>query len=155
MKGSSSMVNLFGGSCSSSPSTTSQVIISSSSVVISVGVAFRDLCGTLFISISGFCIFGRFLLFLDFRFTICWASAAVECSLLDSLGTDSGKFSVETELSLAGVVRERVSVSKGETKVFRLLPGEVVVVVVGMGICNQDSLCIVGSIPDGEGSRLS
>ncbi|GFS91763.1 zinc finger protein [Trichonephila clavipes] len=74
-------------------------------------------------------------------------SAAVECSLLDSLGTDSCKFSVETELSLAGGVREGVSVSKGETKVFRLLPGEVV----GMGICNKDSLCIVGSIPDGEG----
>ncbi|GFX13653.1 hypothetical protein TNCV_1921661 [Trichonephila clavipes] len=59
MKGSSSMGNLSGGSCSSSPSST---------------------------------------------------RPAVECSLLDSLGTDSGKFSVETELSVAGVVRGEVNV---------------------------------------------
>ncbi|GFY08073.1 hypothetical protein TNCV_1354891 [Trichonephila clavipes] len=68
----------------------------------------------------------RFLLFLEFRFRNCWTSAALECSLLDVVGTDSGKFSVESELSLSGVVCERVSVSEGETEVFRLLPEKVV-----------------------------
>ncbi|GFX06680.1 hypothetical protein TNCV_382761 [Trichonephila clavipes] len=87
------------GSCSVPPPPRRNLLYPSSSVVISVGVAFRDLCGTFFISIFGFGIFERFLLFLDFRFTICWLQLYVECSLLDSLGTDSGKFSVETELN--------------------------------------------------------
>ncbi|GFT91761.1 hypothetical protein TNCV_3438091 [Trichonephila clavipes] len=60
----------------------------------------RSMWNPLFISISGFCTFGRFLLFLDFRFTNCWATAALECSLLDALVTDSvdeDDVKVETE----------------------------------------------------------
>ncbi|GFY35362.1 hypothetical protein TNCV_797111 [Trichonephila clavipes] len=73
------------------------VIISLSSFVISVGVAFLDLCGTLFIFDIWFLYFWALSSISGLSFTNCWASAALECSLLDSLWTDADKFSVETE----------------------------------------------------------
>ncbi|GFW00494.1 HTH_Tnp_Tc3_2 domain-containing protein [Trichonephila clavipes] len=60
----------------------------------------------------------------------------------------------EFQLIVKIIGNKRVSVSKDETKVFRLFPGEVVVLV-GLGIGNITSLCIVGNITDVEGSRWS
>ncbi|GFW00493.1 hypothetical protein TNCV_693321 [Trichonephila clavipes] len=60
----------------------------------------------------------------------------------------------EFQLIVKIIGNKRVSVSKDETKVFRLFPGEVVVLV-GLDIGNITSLCIVGNIRDVERSRCA
>ncbi|GFU74154.1 hypothetical protein TNCV_1642781 [Trichonephila clavipes] len=134
--------------------------MSSSSVVYAVGADFLGLCLAIFISISGFCTFVRFLLFFEFcsnGFGIC---DVLKCSSLDAGAADfdketDGSTSVDRVANLLAVVRTGgTSVDNDEAEVFRLLQGEVVVAV-GMGIGNEVSLCIVGIIADEEESRCA
>ncbi|PRD24289.1 UNVERIFIED_CONTAM: hypothetical protein NCL1_44226 [Trichonephila clavipes] len=85
------MANLSSGFGSSSSASTSYIIISSSSVVYSVDSDFLGLCLAIFISISGFRAFERFLLFFEFWFTFCGTLNVLESSLLGVVVADSDK----------------------------------------------------------------